>query len=171
MRTSDPAAALRLDGSTAVAAAKLPPDVDPGTSCCNMATDQPDGTAPEPRRRWLALVTDDDPALGEDTNRSESGGASEAATDRSTFLVPAALPAVPMAAPVETVVSTLFDGPAAVVGLLETANEQRRVIDLLWSAYEMGAIQLPNALAAHIQRARDCWPTALGVLPGIPLPS
>lgn len=133
----------------------------------NMATDLPCGTVSDYKRRWLTLVPDDAPApAGVEIEGADVHAASQRAADvvaLPAHTTAAALP--PMAAPVDAFVPTLFEVPEGVLALLETANEQRRVLDLLWSAYEMGAIQLPNVLATKLQRACSHWPAALAPLP------
>lgn len=67
----------------------------------------------------------------------------------------------PLAAPLSASVSALWGSPADVLGLLAAASEHRRVVDLIWNAAQLGALQLPPALVTAMERARATWPTAL----------
>jgi hypothetical protein len=69
----------------------------------------------------------------------------------------------PLAAPPEAVASALWASPAEVLGLLTAASEHRRVVDLIWNAAQIGALQLPPPLVAAIERARASWPPALPI--------
>ena len=69
----------------------------------------------------------------------------------------------PLAAPPEAVASALWASPAEVLGLLTAASEHRRVVDLIWNAAQIGALQLPPPLVAAIERARASWPQALPI--------
>jgi hypothetical protein len=161
MPISDPALALRMTDASAVAVAPLPADAEPESLDAlshNLGGGALYARAQEAPRRWLSLVTEDDRETVEAT-----GEAPEAATTTAD------LP--PFAAPMESVLPTLFDSPAALRELLEAANEHRRVVDILWSAYELGAVQLPQSLASRLERARANWPTVLGPLSLSPLPT
>lgn len=166
MRTSDPAAAvLRIAELPAVALAVAPaPDVegaDGSADPLNLATGALYARVPDDRGRWLSLVVDDEP-LPESVT---------ATADHAAPTVDRAEDLSPLAAPIEAVVGGLFDTPAGVVALLDAANEQRRVVDLLWAAYQIGAVQLPAALADRIERARRSWPDALAASTLAMLPS
>ena len=69
----------------------------------------------------------------------------------------------PLAEPLAAVASALWASPAEVLGLLAAASEHRRVIDLIWNAAQIGALQLPPSLVAAMERARATWPQALPV--------
>lgn len=67
----------------------------------------------------------------------------------------------PMAEPPAAVAASSWSSPAAILDLLASASEHRRVLELIWSAREVGAVQLPPALADAIERARATWPAVL----------
>jgi hypothetical protein len=69
----------------------------------------------------------------------------------------------PLAEPVESAAAGLWASPADLLGLLTAASEHRRVVDLIWSASQIGALQLPPTLVAALERARASWPQALPV--------
>jgi len=67
----------------------------------------------------------------------------------------------PLADSLDAAASTLWASPADVLGLLAAASEHRRIVDLIWNAAQIGALQLPPALLTAMERARASWPQAL----------
>ena len=154
MRTSDPAVALRIGEPSAVAAAPLPSDGDPTldpTVSCNLGADAPYARVRDEPRRWLTLVADDEPPPPAAPTLAARG--TDATADP-----------LPMAAPIDGVIGSTFGSSAALRELLDAANEHRRVVDLIWTAHEFGAVQLPAALVTRLERARAAWPAALSGL-------
>lgn len=67
----------------------------------------------------------------------------------------------PMAESPASMATALWATPAALLDLLHAASEHRRALDLVRTACELGAIQVPPALAEALDRARASWPSSL----------
>ena len=67
----------------------------------------------------------------------------------------------PMAEAPTSIAAALWASPAALLDLLAAAAEHRRALDLVRTACEIGAIQMPPALAEALDRARASWPASL----------
>jgi len=133
-------------------AVELAPDLARPTPPSSASTSVPSAAAPvTPARRHLSLITG-----GADVERVESNTTTPPiARSQANIVVP------PMAEPPTAVASALWATPTAVLDLLSTASEHRRALDLVRTACEIGAIQLPPALVEVLDRARATWPATL----------
>jgi len=72
-----------------------------------------------------------------------------------------------LAASLERTAATLWASPVQMVELLQVANAQRRLLDTIAIAYELGAAHLPASLAADLAVVRgNAWPQLLTTPPG-----
>jgi hypothetical protein len=115
--------------------------------------------ASTPDRSYLRLVSNDvvPPSAPETTPVVATLAVARARPTSDDIASP------PLAAPLEAVASALWASPAEVLGLLAAASEHRRVVDLIWNAAQIGALQLPPPLLAAMERARASWPQALPI--------
>lgn len=106
---------------------------------------------PATTRRHLSLIIADAP----EERLAPPAADRPAMRHTDDIVVPA------MAEPATTMASALWASPAAVLDLLSAASEHRRALDLVRTACEIGAIQMPPALVEILDRARATWPASL----------
>jgi hypothetical protein len=155
MRTIDPAATLRAPEPLALCAPGLQHMF--AVAPAPMRADDQQTTV-ESRERRLALVRDDDVIEPAQRAHTTTG----APTADGTVDPP------PLAQPLGDIVASLWASPSDLVELLRVANEQRRLLESLATAVQIGAVQLPRSLAERIDHARTCWPQALLAPPPLP---
>ena len=149
MRTIDPAATLRVPETSAFCT--------PGLQHMFAVVPAPhradDQQTTESHERKLALVRDDD------ANEPAQHASARATTDAPS--ADGMVDPPPLAHPIGDVVVSLWASPSDLLELLRIANEQRRLLESLATAVQIGAVQLPRSLAERIDHARTCWPQAL----------
>jgi hypothetical protein len=139
--------------------AVLPRNIEPAVdSVCATCAGSSMTAVLAPERPYLRLVSMDT----SDTTTMRDAESASFGTPR-TRPTSDDIASPPLAEPLEAAASALWASPAEVLGLLAAASEHRRVVDLIWNASQIGALQLPPSLIAAMERARASWPQVLPI--------
>lgn len=145
-----------MQSEPAVVPRNVEPALDVVCTVCPPSTSSVIAAPIAPERAHLRLVSSDASSAAQSTEMARTF-ARQSTIARSSD--DGASP--PLAEPIDVAVSALWGSPADVLGLLAAASEHRRIVDLIWNAAQIGALQLPPALMTAMERARASWPQAL----------